>query len=1219
MSQPSGIPDPWLTGGRPFTGFTEFCRRALARPGWHPVVGAGCSAPSLLTRELLNSGAQRVLYVAPNSKLLEAAADDLSAWLAGIPVGRHAQHFAGTTLVHLPANDTSPYVEVHVDRAQTLERTGALHAFLTSDRVVMLTTAQSLVRRVPPPAVLAAAGLTLTRGQQLSLGPLSSALESIGYLRTPLVEDAGSFAIRGGIIDIWPALAALPTRLELDGEIVSSLKSFHPEDQRTQSASSTLSVSPARFWLPGAGSPESIQHRLQELCDRVNWPTSRAKGLIEDVLSGRNFLGADGFLPAFFDLVPLTDYLDEHSVVVFEDPAACLREMESELARAHSDAEKRSSVPHFDVTALYVEGSALAPLLRQYPVILCSQSGVTTSTSTNGIEALEALAVDTPSLRTTDHAELISQRQANARRHGAPSLDPIFTAIRTWFEADLQVLITARTEHQRDRLEALLSHRELNVARVESKFEPSATSSAEERSPGKPEERSRGKRVVRLLVSPLARGIAVPAEEFIIITEEEIFGTRAHRAKPPKKSAKAAFEDLRALSVGDYVVHAEHGIGRYAGLIHRVVGDIAVDLLAIEYEGKDRLYVPIYRLNLVQKYAAGEHGSPKLDRLGGISFAKTKAKVKKRVRDLADQLLALHAERAQLKKPALPPPDDHYAAFEAQFPFDETPDQEAAISDVLSDLTSERVMDRLVCGDVGFGKTEVALRATFLHAMAGRQVALLCPTTILAQQHLSTFSKRLADSGMEVRALSRFQSKKAVLDTLSCLKKGTVDVVIGTHRLLSRDVHFKNLGLLIVDEEQRFGVTHKERIKNLRANVDVLTLSATPIPRTLQMALGGLRDLSTITTPPVDRRSVRTIVSRFDDDLVCEAIERELSRGGQIFFVYNRIEGLYERADRLKVLVPNARVAVAHGQMGEAALEKTMLGFVQGEFDILASTAIIESGLDIPRANTMIIDRADLFGLAQLYQLRGRVGRSNERAYCYLLVPPASQMTEESRLRVEAMERHSELGSGLQVAKLDMEIRGTGDLLGAEQSGVVESVGFDLFCEMLEEATRELKGEEIVHAVDPELSFDVEALLPAEYVSDIGLRLSLYKRLSSALDEGDIQDLAREIEDRFGRPPGEARRLFELMRLKTHFRDLRVLSCEASKSAVTLHLREDTPLDPARLMSLVVQKGSAFRLTPEGRLTRRAQPHENVTSGLALAGKVLEELLPCVNPVAPAE
>ncbi len=1218
MSQPSGNPDPWLTGGRAFTGFSEFCRRALARPGWHPVVGAGSSAPSLLTRELLNSGAQRVLYVAPDSKLLESAADDLKAWLTGIPVGRHSQ-LLGTTLVQLTTNDTSPYVEVHVDRAQTLERSGALHAFLTSERVVMLTTAQSLVRRVPPPAVLAAAGLTLACGQLLSLGPLSAALESIGYLRTPLVEDAGSFAIRGGIVDIWPALAPLPTRLELDGEVVSSLKSFHPEDQRTQGISSTLSVPPARFWLPGAGSPESIQHRLQELCDRVNWPTSRAKGLIEDVLSGRNFLGADAFLPAFFDLVPLTDYLDEQSAVVFEDPAACRRELESELARAQADAEKRSSVPHFDVTALYVDGSELAPRLRQYPVVLCSQSGVATSTRTEGIESLEALAVDTPSLRTTDHAELISQRQANARRHGAPSLDPLFTAIRAWFEADLRVLITARTEHQRDRLEALLSHRELNVARVESNVGPRAASGAEAPSLGKLEEHSLGRRTVRLLVSPLARGIAVPAEEFIIITEEEIFGTRAHRAKPQKKSAKAALEDLRALSVGDYVVHAEHGIGRYAGLIHRVVGDIAVDLLAIEYEGKDRLYVPIYRLNLVQKYAAGEHGSPKLDRLGGISFAKTKAKVKKRVRDLADQLLALHAERAQLKKPALPPPDDHYAAFEAQFPFDETPDQEAAISDVLSDLTSERVMDRLVCGDVGFGKTEVALRATFLHAMAGRQVALLCPTTILAQQHFSTFSKRLSDSGAEVRVLSRFQSKKAVLDTLSGLKKGTVDVVIGTHRLLSRDVHFKNLGLLVVDEEQRFGVTHKERIKNLRASVDVLTLSATPIPRTLQMALGGLRDLSTIATPPVDRRSVRTIVSRFDDDLVCEAIERELSRGGQIFFVYNRVEGLYERADRLKALVPNARIAVAHGQMGEAALEKTMLGFVQGDFDILASTAIIESGLDIPRANTMIIDRADLFGLAQLYQLRGRVGRSNERAYCYLMVPPASQMTEESRLRVEAMERHSELGSGLQVAKLDMEIRGTGELLGAEQSGFVESVGFDLFCEMLEEATRELKGEEIVHAVDPELSFDVEALLPAEYVSDIGLRLSLYKRLSSALDEGDIQDLAREIEDRFGRPPGEARRLFELMRLKTHFRDLRVLSCEASKSAVTLHLREDTPLDPARLMSLVVQKGSAFRLTPEGRLTRRAQPHENITSGLALAGKVLEELLPCVNPVPHAE
>ncbi|MDX2053024.1 MAG: transcription-repair coupling factor [Polyangiaceae bacterium] len=1212
MKSPNLGPDPLLSGSRPWIAFDTFCRKVMAQPGFHPVVGASGSVPSILVRELLQQGARRVLYVAPNAKLLDAAFDDLNAWLSGIPIRPRNRDLAPVSLVQLPTSDTTPYAEAHIDRALTLERAAALYTLATAPRSVVVTSASALVRKVPPQQLIAGAGLTISKAQTLDLSACSERLERIGYLRTPLVEDAGTFAIRGGILDIWPALSPRPARVELDGESIVSIKFFHPEDQRTLEQATTLSIAPARLLLPGSDPTEVVQRRLQECCDAVNLPTSRAKSLIEDVLSGRNFLGTDGFLPAFAELGSLTSYLarpqgpltsQNNDVVVFEDPAACLRELREELERAQADEAKRSALPHFPVADLYVAEEALAAELGGISVALCSQSGVATSTNTRGIGALEALLLDTPSLRTTDHAELILRRQASAKRHAQPSLDPIISAVRAWFDADLKVMITARSEHQRDRLEALFTHRELAVVRVQPDADPSTSK----------------RRVVHLLVSPLARGLCVPSEEFVVITEEEIFGTRTHRAdRKEKRSPKAAFEDLRALAPGDYVVHVEHGIGRYAGLVHRVAGGILVDLLAIEYEGKDKLYVPVYRLNLVQKYAAGEHGSPKLDRLGGASFAKTKAKVKKRVRDLADHLLALHAERAQLKKPRVPPPGDEYTAFEATFPFDETPDQRAAIADVLADVGSERVMDRLVCGDVGFGKTEVALRATFLHAMAGHQVAILCPTTVLAQQHFTTFSKRLADTGLEVRALSRFQSKKESAETLLGLKKGTVDVLVGTHRLLSRDVHFKNLGLLVVDEEQRFGVVHKERIKSLRSTVDVLTLSATPIPRTLQMALGGLRDLSTISTPPVDRRSVRTIVARFDDDLVREAIERELSRGGQIFFVYNRIEGLYERADRLKMLVPEARIAVAHGQMGEAALEKTMLGFVRGDYDVLASTAIIESGLDIPRANTLLIDRADLFGLSQLYQLRGRVGRSSERAYCYLLVPPPSQMTEEARLRVDALERHTELGSGLQVAKLDMEIRGTGELLGAEQSGFVESVGFDLFCEMLDEATRELKGEHVVHAVDPELSFDVDALLPAEYVSDVGLRLSLYKRLSSALDEADVEDLAREIEDRFGRPPPEARRLLELMRLKTYFRDLRVLSCEASKTAVTLRLREDTPLDPQKLMALVGLKGSPFRLTPEGRLTRRAQPNEILASGLTLAGKVLEELLPCVDPARAA-
>ena len=696
--------------------------------------------------------------------------------------------------------------------------------------------------------------------------------------------------------------------------------------------------------------------------------------------------------------------------------------------------------------------------------------------------------------------------------------------------------------------------------------------------------------VALVVTSKLSCGVVLPADGIALVTEEEIFGARTRTTSRDKQKAGAAArsfaEDLRTLAVGDYVVHVDHGIGRYQGLVHKDVGGLTVDLLVIEYDAGDKLYLPVYRLNQLQKYSGGEGAPPKIDRLGGQTFARTKARAKKAIREMADQLLRLYAERKSQARAPLPPLDDDYRAFEATFPFDETPDQGRAIDDVQADLDQPRPMDRLVCGDVGFGKTEVAIRAAFRVAMAGKQVAVLCPTTVLAQQHFRTFEARLRDYPIRVAALSRFQGDKEQRETLLSLKEGRVDVLVGTHRLLSKDVHFKDLGLLVVDEEQRFGVAHKERIKQLRAQVDVLTLTATPIPRTLQMAVGGLRDLSLIRTAPTDRRAVRTIVTRYEASILAEAVRRELARGGQVFYVYNRIEGIYERAQRLQEMVPEARIAVGHGQM-EATLEQTMIDFVDGKYDVLVATAIIESGLDIPRANTILIDRADIFGLSQLYQLRGRVGRSKERAYCYLIVPPMDAMTDEARSRIEAIERHTELGSGFQIASLDLELRGAGDVLGGEQSGTVATVGFDLFCQMLEEAVHELRGEEVVHEVDPELSFDVVALLPETYVPDVGVRLSLYKRLASAIDEAHVAEIAEEMEDRFGPPPPEAKRLAQLMALKTELRRMRVLGCEASARQVTLHLREDTPLDPKKISELIAQKKSPYRLSPDMRLVRR--------------------------------
>jgi transcription-repair coupling factor (superfamily II helicase) len=642
-----------------------------------------------------------------------------------------------------------------------------------------------------------------------------------------------------------------------------------------------------------------------------------------------------------------------------------------------------------------------------------------------------------------------------------------------------------------------------------------------------------------------------------------------------------------------------------------------VDLLVVEYSGGDRLYLPVYRLNQIQKYVGGEAeaAKPKLDRLGGTTFAKTRARVEKAVRQMADELLRLYAERQALPGEALPGPDEEYRGFEATFPFEETQDQAKAIEDVAVDLQKPRPMDRLVCGDVGFGKTEVAIRAAFLTATAGKQVAVLCPTTVLAQQHFTTFSSRLDGYPITIGALSRFQTKSEQDEVIRKLKEGKLDIVVGTHRLLSKDVFFRDLGLLVVDEEQRFGVTHKERIKQLKTKVHVLTLTATPIPRTLQMAVSGMRDLSLITTPPVDRRAIRTIVTRWDDNVIREAIGRELQRGGQVFYVHNRVGadvggGIYDRAIKVQELVPRARVVVAHGQMSEKALEQAMLDFVDGKFDVLCATSIVESGLDIPRANTIIIDRADMFGLSQLYQLRGRVGRSKERAYCYLVVPPTAAMSDEARARIEALEKHTELGAGFKIAALDLEIRGAGDLLGAEQSGNVAQVGFEMFCSMLEDAVRELRGEADAydgHDIDPELSFDVEAFLPDDYVADVGVRLSLYKRFAQARDEESVDDLAAEMEDRFGPPPDTAARFVRLMRMKVELRSWRALGCEATRDRVTLHLRSDAPLDGAKITKAIAKKGSPWKLTPDMRLTRRLSDGD-AADGLEAAEKVLHEI-----------
>jgi transcription-repair coupling factor (superfamily II helicase) len=1190
---------------------------AAAGPGASHVTGVAGGAPALVVRALAalstpgGAAPRKIVAITPDPETARALAADIS-FLLGVANADDAEAAGGSTLgrvlLYLPT-EASPYADVNPDRRGTQTRLATLfHVAMDLPWDVLVCPVTALARKVVPRDEVVEHAELVVAEQEIDRDKLAARLSMAGYIRSPLVEDPGSFAIRGALLDVWAPCAEVPVRIEFYGDLVMSIKAFDPEDQRTVRQVHEVWLSPAREAILTPGNVDRARDRVRAACDAVDFPSSKARALVDDVTSGRTFFGAEGYLPAYVDLATLASYLPADAIFVLEDPAAQTSALRDELGRAAADRVHKGEAPTFPLDAFYETEGRLAAWLGRHTALALHRTGISgAAVEAGSFERFEVVPEDAPSLATHDQSDLERAIKAARASHGKTgALDPLVRRIAAWQDAGLRVIVAARAETQVERLTTLLRHRDLVVKARLGPFDPALLRGD-----------AAGVGNAALIVSgSLARGVVAPAEGLALVTEEEIFGSRAHRraarASGSKGTARPFLEDLRTLVVGDFVVHVDHGVGRYLGLVHKQVGAITVDLIAVEYAGGDKLYLPVYRLNQIQKFSGGE-GSPKIDRLGGQTFEKTKSRVQKSVRKMADELLRLYAERRAALGEALPSPDDDYRAFEATFPFDETPDQARAILEVESDLTSPRPMDRLVCGDVGFGKTEVAIRAAFRAATSGYQVAVLCPTTVLAQQHWRSFQARMESYPINVACMSRFQTKQEQDDVSRRLREGKVDIVIGTHRLLSKDIHFKKLGLLVVDEEQRFGVTHKERIKALKANVDVLTLSATPIPRTLQMAVTGLRDMSIINTPPADRRAIRTIATRHDETVIKDAVVRELGRGGQVFYVYNRVEGLYEKAARLAELVPSARICVGHGQMGEHALEQTMVDFVEGRYDVLCATAIIESGLDIPRANTMIIDRADMFGLSQLYQLRGRVGRSRERAYCYLIVPPANAMTDEARARIEALERHTELGSGFQIASLDLELRGSGDLLGAEQSGTVASVGFEMFCEMLDEAVHELRGEPVIHEVDPELSFDADALLPEDYISDIGVRLSLYKRLASAGGPEDVHDLAAEMEDRFGAPPPESRRFIHLMRIKTELRRLRALGCEATAKGVTLHLRDDTPLDPAKLMKLMAGKHSPYKLSPDMRLSRRTKEGEVFSSGLEAADKVLGDLAGCLK------
>jgi transcription-repair coupling factor (superfamily II helicase) len=678
----------------------------------------------------------------------------------------------------------------------------------------------------------------------------------------------------------------------------------------------------------------------------------------------------------------------------------------------------------------------------------------------------------------------------------------------------------------------------------------------------------------------------VPEARLVLITFDEIFGTRKRQPTTAATSYPSHFlTSLSELKQDDYVVHLDHGIGVYRGLKFLKVADVEGEFLYLEYEGGDRLYLPVDRINMVQKYIGGDGAQPSLDRLGGTAWEKVKAKARKSIFAMAEELVQLYALRTARAGTAFAPPDAMYKEFEAGFEYEETPDQQRAIDETLASMQTRKPMDRLICGDVGYGKTEVAMRAAFLAVEGGKQVALLAPTTILAQQHLQTFRHRFRNHPVRVEMISRFLTSKEAAQVLQETAKGNVDIVIGTHRLLQKDVVFKDLGLVIIDEEHRFGVVHKERLKKLRQLVDVLSLTATPIPRTLHMSLVGIRDLSIIETPPVDRLAIQTYVTRYDENLIRDAILRELERGGQVFFLHNRVETIDRLTQKLADLVPEAKMAVAHGQMRPRELEKVMLDFFENKTQVLVCSAIIESGLDFPNANTIIINRADRFGLAQLYQLRGRVGRSHRHAYAYLLIPGEQAITPDAEKRLRALQEIDGLGGGFKLALHDLEIRGAGNLLGEQQSGQITAVGFELYTEMMENAVKELRGEELLPEVDPEIRLGIPAYFPDTYIPDVNQRLYFYKRLASLRNALELEELKEEIKDRFGPYISVVDNLFLVMNLRRVLKEFLVQQISVSHGMVFLLFHAESPVKVEKLLDLIRKQKSRFRLSPDGRLS----------------------------------
>jgi transcription-repair coupling factor (superfamily II helicase) len=1116
-------------------------------------------------------GERPVLFLTANAKSADELLYDLRTTL-----GERDDDDRRT--LAFPRHDTLPYDRFSPQPFLIAQRMNVLYRWLstpapgeaTRATPVVVAPWTALALRVPSRQSVRSRSFHFEVGQQVDRDAIVETLVTAGYARMPLVEEAGELAVRGGILDVFPPHLSRPVRVELLGDEVESIREFDAASQRSQAKLAAFAAPPPRELLFDR---DLVLQRSEELRKdaRVHGVAERSVDeLIDALLRGHVPPGAETLAPYLQpEQESVFDFLPADTLVILDDP----------------DAGRDRLVHYFEEAtesflAARVGGRAVAEPER----LLIAPEAFDSELSKRNAISLERLDVlgEQPGkggatrfhLRTQTPDEL--RRELVRTRTHERALLPLVDYLAERTASGWRIAITCSSLSAAERVKALL-----DAYGVDARTATDPRPVWRWASPGR----------VEVRVSPLSSGFDMPAERLAAVTEEELFGRQQKKRRAPTWQAGDGIDGLGQLAAGDFLVHVEHGIGAYRGLVELALGGIAAELLCIEYEAGDRLFLPVDRLNLVQRYGDGDGVQPRLDRLGGDSWERTKRKVKKSLRAMASELVAIHAARELTPGFAFSPRDSYFEEFEASFRFVETPDQADAIEDVLSDMQKSKPMERLVCGDVGYGKTEVAVRAAFRAALDGKQVAVLVPTTILCQQHAATFRERLSGYPVEIESLSRFRTPKQSRDVLEGLASGRIDIVIGTHRILQKNVHFRDLGLLVVDEEHRFGVAHKERIKKFKKTVDVLTLTATPIPRTLQLSFTGIRDLSIINTAPADRMAVRTQIVRPDESLIREAILREVRRGGQVYFMHNRVRTIGVVAEMLTRVVPEVKVLVAHGQMRERELEAQMLAFQQGQADVLLCTTIIESGLDIPRVNTIFINRADSLGLAQLYQLRGRVGRSSQRAYAYLLVPTdTGALSADAQKRLEAITDLSELGSGFRLASMDLEIRGAGNLLGAEQSGNLRSVGYETYMELLEETVEELRGNVQVAELDPEIRLPVVARLPEAYVSDVSQRLVLYKRLASSRDEPELDGIRDEILDRYGPLPAEARSLIAVIRLKLLARGLGVVGVSMARGELVFQVAESANIDPQRLVQLLTHAGSNLRVAPDHKIYAPAPP-----------------------------